>query len=39
MKRVKTAPEGPRRYEGMFLVESGLSSNMWIVARSVASPD
>lgn len=29
MKRVKTALEGPRRYEGMFLVESGLASKDW----------
>ena len=29
MKRVKTAEEGPRRYEGMFLVESGLASKDW----------
>ena len=29
MKRVKTAAEGPRRYEGMFLVESGLASKDW----------
>ncbi len=29
MKRVQTAPEGPRRYEAMFLVESGLASKDW----------
>jgi ribosomal protein S6 len=29
MKSVKTAPEGPRRYEGMFLVESGVASKDW----------
>ncbi|MCK6480441.1 MAG: 30S ribosomal protein S6 [Planctomycetes bacterium] len=29
MKSVKVAPEGPRRYEGMFLVESGLASREW----------
>ena len=29
MKRVNVAPEGPRRYEGMFLVESGLASREW----------
>ena len=29
MKKVTTAPEGPRRYEGMFLVESGLASREW----------
>jgi small subunit ribosomal protein S6 len=29
MKNVKVAPEGPRRYEGMFLVESGLASREW----------
>jgi small subunit ribosomal protein S6 len=29
MKRVKTAPEGPRRYEAMFLVESGVASKDW----------
>ncbi len=29
MKKVKAAPEGPRRYEGMFLVESGLASRDW----------
>jgi ribosomal protein S6 len=29
MKRVKTPEEGPRRYEAMFLVESGLASKDW----------
>ncbi len=29
MKNVKVAPEGPRRYEVMFLVESGLASREW----------
>jgi len=29
MKNVKVALEGPRRYEGMFLVESGLASREW----------
>jgi small subunit ribosomal protein S6 len=29
MKRVTTAAEGPRRYEGMFLVESGVASKDW----------
>ena len=29
MKSVKVALEGPRRYEGMFLVESGLASRDW----------
>ena len=29
MKNVKLAPEGPRRYEAMFLVESGLASREW----------
>ena len=29
MKKVKVALEGPRRYEGMFLVESGLASRDW----------
>jgi len=27
--KVKTAAEGPRRYEAMFLVESGLASKEW----------
>lgn len=29
MKKVKVALEGPRRYEGMFLVESGVASKDW----------
>jgi ribosomal protein S6 len=29
MKRVQTSTEGPRRYEAMFLVESGLASKDW----------
>ena len=29
MKRVQTAPEGPRRYEAMFLVESGVATKDW----------
>ena len=29
MKRVQTVPEGPRRYEAMFLVESGVASKDW----------
>ena len=29
MKKVSMALEGPRRYEGMFLVESGLASRDW----------
>ena len=29
MKRVRSEAEGPRRYEGMFLVESGLASKDW----------
>ena len=29
MKSVKTAAEGPRRYEAMFLVESGLATKDW----------
>jgi len=29
MKNVKTALEGPRRYEAMFLVESGVASKDW----------
>ena len=29
MKSVRVAAEGPRRYEGMFLVESGLAGRDW----------
>ena len=29
MKSVRTAAEGPRRYEAMFLVESGLAAKDW----------
>jgi small subunit ribosomal protein S6 len=29
MKRVKSALEGPRRYEAMFLVESGVAAKDW----------
>jgi small subunit ribosomal protein S6 len=29
MKNVKSALEGPRRYEAMFLVESGVASKDW----------
>ena len=29
MKGVKTALEGPRRYEAMFLVESGVATKDW----------